>query len=87
MRELDTETPVVWPAWCYQSGKAALKLPSERKLEELSHEKLSIIDFFNRLFVRLLLVRLLTLIPVSSASQDVEENEHRIHLSTKMFIK
>lgn len=21
MRELDTETPVVWPAWCYQSGE------------------------------------------------------------------
>lgn len=22
MRELDTETPVVWPAWCYQSGES-----------------------------------------------------------------
>ena len=22
MREIDTETPVVWPAWCYQSGES-----------------------------------------------------------------
>lgn len=47
MRELDTETPVVWPAWCYQSGESIHSyLISCRKC------------FFSHLFV-LLNIRLL----------------------------
>lgn len=53
MRELDTEAPVVWPAWCYQSGKSIKENFSKSNtyfffIVQLSwqHDELLIIDFF-----------------------------------------